>query len=59
MSLAQGLLSGPDGQARCWWCGDKEDYRHYHDHEWGHPVKDDFRLFEKICLGQQYNTDYR
>ena len=25
-------------------------YRHYHDHEWGFPVADDRRLFEKICL---------
>jgi DNA-3-methyladenine glycosylase I len=35
---------------RCWWPGDKEDYRAYHDHEWGYPVDDDHRLFEKICL---------
>ena len=35
---------------RCWWCGDDALYREYHDQEWGHPVGDDRRLFEKICL---------
>jgi len=35
---------------RCWWCGDDPLYQHYHDHEWGRPVTDDIRLFEKICL---------
>jgi DNA-3-methyladenine glycosylase I len=37
-------------QARCWWCGDDPLYVAYHDHEWGFPVTDDRRLFEKICL---------
>lgn len=46
----EGLLSGPDGHARCWWQGDHDDYRAYHDNEWGRPVADDQRLFEKICL---------
>ena len=36
--------------ARCWWCGDHEDYRAYHDTEWGFPVDDDVRLFEKMSL---------
>ncbi len=45
-----GLLTGDDGRLRCWWCGDKDDYQHYHDTEWGYPVQDDVRLFEKICL---------
>ena len=49
-SLADGLLRGEDGRARCWWPGDQPDYQHYHDHEWGRPVRDDRRLFEKICL---------
>ena len=31
-------------------CTDPEDYRQYHDEEWGRPVANDFRLFEKICL---------
>ena len=35
---------------RCYWCDDSELYRHYHDTEWGFPVVDDTRLFEKICL---------
>ena len=36
--------------ARCAWCKATPAYRHYHDHEWGHPVDDDRRLFEKVCL---------
>ncbi len=35
---------------RCWWCGDDPLYVRYHDDEWGRPVRDDRRLFEKICL---------
>jgi len=35
---------------RCWWCGDDPEYRRYHDQEWGVPVADDTRLFEKLCL---------
>ena len=35
---------------RCWWCGDDPLYVRYHDEEWGRPVTDDTRLFEKICL---------
>src|SRR5690349_21262967 len=35
---------------RCWWCGDLPEYVAYHDNEWGFPVHDDRRLFEKICL---------
>jgi DNA-3-methyladenine glycosylase I len=45
-----GLLIGEDGRARCWWQGGLADYLRYHDEEWGHPVTDDRRLFEKICL---------
>src|SRR6266567_3961093 len=45
-----GLLAGPDGITRCFWHGNLPDYLHYHDHEWGRPVADDRRLFEKICL---------
>jgi DNA-3-methyladenine glycosylase I len=40
----------PPGQVRCGWCGTLEDYCHYHDNEWGFPVADDRRLFEKLCL---------
>ncbi|WP_087017186.1 DNA-3-methyladenine glycosylase I [Thaumasiovibrio subtropicus] len=39
-----------DGIARCGWCSATSDYIAYHDNEWGYPVKDDQRLFEKICL---------
>lgn len=35
---------------RCSWCGKDELYVGYHDQEWGFPVDDDRRLFEKICL---------
>ena len=35
---------------RCWWCGTDPLYVEYHDEEWGKPVTDDNRLFEKICL---------
>ena len=45
-----GLIRGSDGRRRCWWCGDAPDYVRYHDEEWGRPVRDDVRLFEKVCL---------
>ncbi|MBT5649102.1 MAG: DNA-3-methyladenine glycosylase I [Rhodospirillaceae bacterium] len=48
--LKQGLIRGEDGHARCFWPGDLPDYLAYHDDEWGLPVADDHRLFEKICL---------
>src|SRR5690606_7216942 len=35
---------------RCWWAGTDPLYVRYHDEEWGRPVRDDRRLFEKICL---------
>ncbi len=46
----QGLVPDDQGQLRCWWCGNDPLYRRYHDEEWGFPVTDDQRLFEKICL---------
>jgi DNA-3-methyladenine glycosylase I len=48
--LAEGLVRGDDGLARCWWGASTPDYTAYHDEEWGWPVHDDIRLFEKICL---------
>ena len=45
-----GLIAHGDGLVSCFWHGGLEDYRRYHDEEWGRPVTDDFRLFEKICL---------
>ena len=44
------VVVGEDGIARCWWGATTEDYRAYHDAEWGRPVVDDRRLFEKLCL---------
>ena len=46
----EGLFSGEDGALRCSWCQATPAYQHYHDHEWGFPVTDDRRLFEKLCL---------
>ena len=45
-----GLFTAPDGKARCHWCAATPTYLHYHDTEWGLPVTDDRRLFEKLCL---------
>jgi DNA-3-methyladenine glycosylase I len=50
MSLAPGLTLGLDGRARCSWPGVDPLYLAYHDGEWGRPVADDRRLFEKLCL---------
>lgn len=50
MTTMNGLTTGTDGRCRCGWSGDKADYMAYHDSEWGVPVVDDKRLFEKICL---------
>ena len=44
------LDRGEDGLLRCFWGGSTDEYRAYHDTEWGRPVRDDTRLFEKICL---------
>src|SRR5947207_15068740 len=45
-----GMLVDGDGVARCWWCAGDPLYQQYHDVEWGRPVADDRRLFEKLCL---------
>jgi DNA-3-methyladenine glycosylase I len=45
-----GLVRGDDGKRRCWWGASTADYVPYHDSEWGYPVADDRRLFEKLCL---------
>ncbi len=44
------LTHEPDGIARCAWCAATPEYRDYHDREWGFPVADDRRLFEKLSL---------
>ena len=51
MGLADGLVRNEDGVTRCWWGGGADPhYRAYHDDEWGMPVVDDVRLFEKLSL---------
>jgi DNA-3-methyladenine glycosylase I len=45
-----GIAVGEDGVPRCWWAGTDALFRRYHDAEWGRPVGDDSRLFEKLCL---------
>lgn len=44
------VVTGDDGRARCAWSAADEDYRRYHDEEWGRPLRDDRALFEKLCL---------
>lgn len=44
------LFTGSDGQARCHWCSFAPEFPAYHDTEWGFPVGDDVRLFEKLSL---------
>jgi len=50
MSVRAGLFLGEDGKSRCAWCRSSALYQRYHDDEWGFPVSDDRRLFEKLCL---------
>ncbi len=45
-----GVFLAADRRPRCAWCAADDGYQAYHDHEWGRPVADDGRLFEKICL---------
>lgn len=49
-SLPESLFADEQGCLRCAWCRATPAYQHYHDHEWGFPVSDERRLFEKICL---------
>jgi DNA-3-methyladenine glycosylase I len=48
--MPEGLITGEDGVARCAWATSAPEYRAYHDAEWGFPVADDIRLFEKLSL---------
>jgi DNA-3-methyladenine glycosylase I len=48
--MKPGIIEGQDGRCRCFWHQGLADYERYHDEEWGRPVTDDVRLFEKICL---------
>ncbi len=43
-------LMNPDREIRCFWCIATPEYIAYHDTEWGFPVSDDQRLFEKLSL---------
>lgn len=53
-------VDGPDGRPRCRWCAAVPEFFPYHDREWGFPVSDDRRLFEKICLeGFQSGLSWR
>ncbi|MBL9210813.1 MAG: DNA-3-methyladenine glycosylase I [Opitutaceae bacterium] len=53
-------FTGPDGKTRCRWCAATPEYVAYHDQEWGFPVDDDRRLFEKLCLeGFQAGLSWR
>ena len=44
------LVTGADKQRRCRWGASTPEYEQYHDTEWGRPVVDDVRLYEKLCL---------
>jgi DNA-3-methyladenine glycosylase I len=48
--MTGGIVRGDDGVRRCWWGDSAPEYRPYHDGEWGFPVADDVRLFEKLSL---------
>lgn len=51
---------GPDGRPRCHWCASAPEFLDYHDKEWGFPVDDDFKLFEKLSLeGFQSGLSWR
>jgi DNA-3-methyladenine glycosylase I len=53
-------MSGPDGKLRCGWCAAAPEFIEYHDSEWGFPVGDDRRLFEKLSLeGFQSGLSWR
>ena len=55
-----GVVTGGDGVVRCGWCAGVAEFDSYHDREWGFPVDDDRRLFEKLCLeGFQSGLSWR
>jgi DNA-3-methyladenine glycosylase I len=49
-TFVEPVVLGEDGVSRCFWGAGSDEYRAYHDTEWGFPVTDDRRLFEKLCL---------
>ncbi|HEY0247828.1 MAG TPA: DNA-3-methyladenine glycosylase I [Gryllotalpicola sp.] len=50
MSVFLDVVEDADGRLRCAWAGSSPEYIAYHDEEWGFPLTDERRLFEKICL---------
>ena len=53
-------ITGPDGKPRCRWCDAAPEFFDYHDNEWGFPVGDDRKLFEKLSLeGFQSGLSWR
>jgi DNA-3-methyladenine glycosylase I len=48
--VESGVVRGEDGVSRCWWCDASEQYRAYHDEEWGVPLGADVQLFETLSL---------
>jgi len=48
--MSPALFEHTDGRARCWWCASTPEYIAYHDDEWGRPVHDDRKLYEKVSL---------
>jgi DNA-3-methyladenine glycosylase I len=53
-------FKAPDGKTRCGWSGSAPEFLKYHDTEWGFPVSDDQRLFEKLSLeGFQSGLSWR
>jgi DNA-3-methyladenine glycosylase I len=59
-TLMSTTITGPDGKARCRWSGGAPEFPQYHDTEWGFPVSDDRRLFEKLSLeGFQSGLSWR
>jgi len=53
-------IAGPDNKPRCSWCAAAPEFLAYHDTEWGFPVSDDYRLFEKLSLeGFQAGLSWR
>lgn len=59
-AIPQPTSNGADGLHRCSWCMATQQYQRYHDTEWGRPVTDDQRLFEKLCLeGFQAGLSWR
>lgn len=54
------MYLAPDGEPRCGWAGSAPEFLAYHDAEWGTPIVDDVRLFEKLCLeGFQSGLSWR